>query len=148
MLGSTPSITGLLKGILPYLAVLFVFSSGFAEASIMRAEMPEFKFEETASDLGTSAPADPSPESPAEPSLAEFVIHHALGSSGGSSSSSSSSPSPTSSSNSTLAINSLTVSSLADLSLTGWVCGEQRFSLPNPPGNDFLRPPQDSSCSI
>ncbi|QEG36014.1 hypothetical protein [Bythopirellula goksoeyrii] len=142
MLVSSSSIAGLVKGILPCLAVLLLFSAEAAEASIMRPEMPEFKFEEIASDLGTSAPADPSPESPAEPSLAEFVIHHALGSSGGSSSSSSSSPSPTSSSNSTLAINSLTVSSLADLSLTGWVCGEQRFSLPIPPGNDLLKPPQ------
>ncbi|QEG36012.1 hypothetical protein Pr1d_33210 [Bythopirellula goksoeyrii] len=115
-----------------------VLTGGMAQASIVRPELPEFKFEETAGDCSSSAPSDSSPEAPAEDILEALVIQHALGGFGNSSSSSST----TSSSTSNVALNSLTGSSLADLAVTGWVSSELRFFLPTPPGNDLLRPPQ------
>ena len=148
MLASNFSIFGLLKGLLLGIAVAIVFSAGVADASIMRPEMPEFKFEESStSQSSSSAPADPAPEAPAEKPIVDLVALQALSGGSGSSSSSSSGSSPTSS-NSTVALGSLTVSSLADLALSGWVSSELRFSLPTPPGNDLLRPPQDFFCSI
>jgi len=42
-------------------------------------------------------------------------------------------------------IDSVTAASISDAELIAWVGGEQRFTLPMPPGNDLLRPPQQIS---
>ena len=59
---------------------------------------------------------------------------------GGTSSSTSSSGSSAGSSSSASVISHAV--SAPDLDLIGWIGGEARFSLPNPPGTDLLRPPQ------
>ena len=44
---------------------------------------------------------------------------------------------------STSPLDSAAIVSLSDSELVVWLCSEQRFSLPMPPGNELLRPPQD-----
>lgn len=110
-----------------------------SQASLVCPGLPEFKMEEASS---SCAPAKSEPATPPENSQPEHVTVHALGTSGGSTSGTSSSSSTGASGSSTVAIDSVTANSLADLALSGWVASELRFSLPMPLGNDLLRPPQ------
>jgi hypothetical protein len=74
--------------------------------------------------------------------LASFL----LPTEGSSSSSSTSSSSPSSGGNGSAgAASMLSVAGASlDLGLWGWLRGEQRFTLPSPPGTDLLRPPRIS----
>jgi hypothetical protein len=118
------------------LALLVLMAS--SQASLVCPGLPEFKMEEASS----CAPADSVPSSPAEEQKPEYVQVHAFGTTSGSTSGTSSSPSFGSGSTSSVALRSADASSLADLAFNGWVASELRFSLPDSPGNDLLRPPQ------
>jgi len=48
-----------------------------------------------------------------------------------------------SSGTSTFPIDSVATVSLSDIEFVAWVSSERRFTLPMPPGNELLRPPQE-----
>jgi hypothetical protein len=65
---------------------------------------------------------------------------------GGSSSNSTSSNSGGSNAPDATSLCLLSTASIPDLDQAGWVSADSRLALPNPPGNDLLRPPQ-TSCN-
>jgi len=120
-----------------------------AEASIECPAMPAFELEdlEHSMDAGSSAgSASGSHSAPAQERSDEGqrLVHlgcpTAIPSSGSTTSSPSSGSGASSASATTLG--SATAAMLNDADVVRWVAGEQRLSLPTPPGNDLLRPPQ------
>jgi hypothetical protein len=63
-------------------------------------------------------------------------------SSGGSSTGTSSSSSSSSGSSNTFAVRAANADLITDPAIAVWLSGEQRFTLPMPPGNGLLRPPR------
>lgn len=131
-----------LLGCVPWCAgvvLAFILLAANSQASLVCPGLPEFKLEEASS---SCAPADSAPSIPTDVQQPEHVQVHAFGATSGSTSGTSSSPSFGPGNTSSVALRSVDASSLADLALTGWVASEVRFSLPDSPGNDLLRPPQ------
>jgi hypothetical protein len=120
-----------------------------AQASIVCPELATIELEDLlpAADVGTSsgsrsAPAEEPSEDGNEQELARLLSPSAIPSSG-STSGTSSSGSGAGGSNAT-ALGSVAAIVLCDADVVRWVAGEQRLTLPTPPGNDLLRPPQSA----
>ncbi len=73
----------------------------------------------------------------------EVLFLQSQTSTGGTTSGTSTSTSGTSGT-SVFPIDSVAAVALSDVELVAWIGGERRFTLPMPPGNDLLRPPQQS----
>ena len=108
-------------------------------------------------DAGASTGAGSSDErsSPAAPSDEDRNRHdydRATGqdafSFGGSSTGTSTSSSGNSGGSNTFAVRSVDADLFSDPAIAGWLSGERRFSLPMPPGNELLRPPQEWICNL
>ena len=133
------------------------FASNTLQASILLPDQSPLDIESLLADTGSQPSAGASgassssrnstPELPAQddrndrdqPIVAIFSPTQT--STGGTTSGTSSSTSG-SGGGSTFPIDSVAAVSFSDEELVTWACNEQRFSLPMPPGNDLLRPPQ------
>jgi len=122
-----------------------------ADASILLPEAPAVDVAALLAPVDDSAGAgagtrntDRSPSEKDAPNDAERLAQHLLPTEGPSSSSSTSSSSPSSGGHNSAGAASLhsVAATSTDLGLHGWLHGEQRFTLPTPPGTDLLRPPQ------
>ena len=131
--------------------VVVAVSSSAAQASLVCPEPAAIELNDllpaagavasTAGSCGSSsAPATAPSENGSEREQARQFSPAAIPSSG-STSGTSSSGSGTSGSTGT-ALDSVAAVVLCDADLVRWIAGERRFTLPTPPGNDLLRPPQ------
>ncbi len=152
---------------MPLLAAMLWAIPSTSQASILLPEQVPFDLEQLAADAdsdsafsdstGTSAGAASSSTSedssghqaatpdirlllePTEPDQAGLLQ---TSTSPGGSSTGTSSSSSGSSGSSVSPLASSAAANLSDAELVAWISSEQRFSLPTPPGNELLRPPQ------